>query len=265
MVEEVDRVWVDSMPEAYERFLSPAVFGPFAVELAQRVSSRGARRVLELAAGTGVVTRELVSVVSGEVLATDLNASMVECGLRRVPQATWRQADAMDLPFGSGEFDVVVCQFGVMFFPDKRVAFAETKRVLEPGGRFVFNTWADLESHEFQVSLVAALSRVFPEDPPAFMAAVPHGYADPQLVAKDARAAGFREVIVDTITLEGHAGSVADLAAGYCAGTPLRTAIEARADLTDATALIAREMEADLGLGPVTGRMTAHVVEATID
>jgi SAM-dependent methyltransferase len=251
------------MPAAYEQWLTPTVFRPFAVDLARRVSARAAGRVLELAAGTGVLTRELIG-VSGDVVSTDLNTAMVDLGRESVPQASWQQADAMSLPFDAREFDLVACQFGVMFFPDKRSAFAEVRRVLTPGGTFVFNTWASLDTHDFQAALVDALDRVFPEDPPTFIAAVPHGYDDPEVVAGDVRAAGFRHVAVEAVTLEGRAASAADVAAGYCTGTPLRAAIEERADLPSATAVIAKEMEARLGRGAVTGRMTAYVVEATV-
>lgn len=266
MVDESDRLWVDSMAQAYETWLAPAVFRPFAVDLAARAAARPARDVLELAAGTGVLTAELVDALpEGAVVATDLNAAMVELGRQRVPAATWRQADAMRLPFDPVSFDLVACQFGVMFFPDKRDAFAEAHRVLAPGGRLVFSAWAALELHDFEAALVAALARVFPVDPPTFMAAVPHGYANPDVAADDVRASGFRDVTVDTVTLQGRAASAADIAAGYCGGTPIRAALEARGDVAEATEAVARELEAELGPGPVTGRMTAYVLHATAD
>jgi SAM-dependent methyltransferase len=252
------------MAEAYERWLVPSVFRPFAVDLARRVSARRPQRVLELAAGTGVLTRELVGAVgSAEVTATDLNDAMIELGRRRVPGATWRQADAMALPFDAGQFDLIACQFGVMFFPDKPAAFAEARRVLTPEGTVLFSTWGPVETHDFQAALVAGLERAFPDDPPTFMVSVPHGYADLDIVVGDLRAGGFDCVAVESVTLEGRAASAADLAVGYCAGTPLRPAIEARGDLAATTAMVTIEMEARLGAGAVSGRMTAHVFEAT--
>jgi SAM-dependent methyltransferase len=209
-----------------------------------------------------VLTRELLA-VAGSVTATDLNAAMVELGGREVPGARWRQADATLLPFAKGEFDLVACQFGVMFFPDKPAAFAETRRVLTPGGRLVMNTWGELDGHAFQAALVRALGRVFPEDPPMFIVAVPHGYSDVDALAADLLAGGLRCAAVESVTLEGHAASAADLAAGYCMGTPLRAEIAARADLAATTEAVAREMTALLGEGPVTGSMTALVIEAT--
>jgi SAM-dependent methyltransferase len=251
------------MPDAYERFLAPTVFEPFAVDLAGRVAGRHPAQVLELAAGTGVLTREILAALPGiEVSATDLNAAMVDLGRRHVPGARWRQADAMDLPFGDGEFDLVACQFGVMFFPDKAAAFAETRRVLHPEGVLVFSVWAAIEAHDFETGVVAALAAAFPDDPPKFLESAPHGYADVDVVVADLAAGGMHCVGLQTITLEGHAQSVADLAAGYCTGTPLRAAIETRGDLTATVAIVQQEMEGRFGTGPVTGRMTAHVVEA---
>ncbi|MCU1428301.1 MAG: ubiquinone/menaquinone biosynthesis methyltransferase [Actinomycetia bacterium] len=263
LANETERVWVDSMAEAYERWLTPTVFRPFARDLARRVSAHAPPRVLELAAGTGVLTRELLATVdSARVTATDLNPAMVDVGRRRAPGATWRQADAMELPFAAGEFDLITCQFGVMFFPDKAAAFAEARRVLTPDGALLLSTWGTLETHDFQAALVAGLERAFPEDPPTFMVSVPHGYADADIVVADLRAGGLDAVRVETVTLEGHAASAADLAAGYCTGTPLRPAIEARGDLSSTTAVVAQQMEARLGTGAVKGSMTAHVIEA---
>jgi SAM-dependent methyltransferase len=261
MAGAADRVWVDTMPAAYDRWLVPSVFRPFAIDLARRVAAHTPRHVLELAAGTGVLTRELLA-VAGSVTATDLNAAMVDLGARVVPGARWRQADAARLPFAEGEFDLVACQLGVMFFPDKPAAFAETRRVLTPGGRLVMSTWGALDGHVFQAALVAALGRVFPEDPPTFMGSVPHGYADVDVLVADLLAGGLRTAAVESVALEGHAASAADLAAGYCAGTPLRAEIAARADLEATTAAVAREMTTLLGEGPVVGSMTALVVEA---
>jgi SAM-dependent methyltransferase len=256
-------LWVGSMSEAYDRWLVPTVFRPFAVDLALRAASHAPRRVLELAAGTGVLTRALFDALPvAEVTASDLNEAMVDLGRRHAPGAAWRQADAMDLPFDDAAYDLVACQFGMMFFPDKRAAFAEACRVLTTGGTLLVSAWSTLEEHDFQAALVAGVEAAFPEDPPTFMATVPHGYADVDVAVADLAAGGLRCVDMESVTLEGRAESAADVAAGYCAGTPLRAEIEARGDLAATTAVVAAEMQARLGRGAVTGRMTAYVIRA---
>jgi SAM-dependent methyltransferase len=251
------------MPEAYDRWLAPAVFQPFAVDLARRAARLTPHRVLEIAAGTGVLTRELVAAIpAAEVTATDLNVAMVEYGSHQAPGASWRQADALHLPFGSEQFDLVVCQFGVMFFPDKPAAFREIRRVLAPDGRLLFSAWSTVDTHDFAAALVAGIERAFPDDPPAFVAAVPHGYSDTGQAVADLAAGGLGCVSAESVRLDGRAGSAADVAAGFCTGTPLRLAIEARGDLTTTTAVVSDEMRTRLGDGPITASMTAYVIEA---
>jgi SAM-dependent methyltransferase len=251
------------MPRAYDRWLAPAVFRPFAIDLARRAARFAPRRLLEIAAGTGVLTRELVAAVpAAQVTATDLNAAMIGFGSRQVPLATWRQADALRLPFDDRTFDLIACQFGVMFFPDRPAAFREMRRVLGPAGRLLFSTWGAVETHGFAAALAAGLAHVFPGDPPAFVVAVPHGYCDLGQVAADVAAGGLECASATPVTLVGHAASAADVAVGFCTGTPLRAAIEARGDLAAYTARVADQMTARLGPGPVTAKMTAYVIEA---
>jgi len=261
--DDQDRVWAGSMPQAYERWLAPAVFRPFAIDFARRAARFAPRRLLEIAAGTGVLTSELVTEVpAAQVTATDLNVAMVEYGSRRVPLAAWRQADVLRLPFDDQAFDLIACQFGVMFFPDRPAAFREMRRVLAPAGRLLFSTWGAVETHGFAAALVAGLGQVFPDDPPAFLATVPHGYCDLDQIAADLTAGGLEGVSATSVTLDGHAASAADVAAGFCTGTPLRAAIEARGDLVACTALAADQMTARFGPGPVAAKMTAYVIEA---
>jgi SAM-dependent methyltransferase len=256
--------WLGSMPQAYEEYLVPTVFAPFAADLAARVAARAPARVLELAAGTGALTRELVRALPGAaVTATDLNEAMVELGRDRAPGATWRRADAVRLPFDDATFDVVACQFGVMFLPDKPAGYAEVRRVLAAGGAFVFNAWSALATHEFESALVAALARVFPHDPPSFLARTPHGYADPDRIVADLVAGGLRCDGVRTVTLRGAAESVSALVTGYCTGTPVRAEIDERGDVGATVAALTPELEARFGRGPISVGMSAHVVEAT--
>ncbi|MFJ6649920.1 class I SAM-dependent methyltransferase [Streptomyces sp. NPDC091290] len=251
------------MPAAYEQYLVPVVFRPFAEDMAARAAALSPRRVLELASGTGALTARLLAAMpSAHVTATDLNEAMVAFGSERAPGAVWRQADAQRLPFPDGSFELVVCQFGVMFFPDRITAFSEVGRVLAPGGRFLFNTWGPLEAHAFEVALQAGLERAFPVDPPEFFRAVPHGYADPAVVTADLTAAGFAVEDEQELTLPGRAASTADLATGYLTGTPVRAAVEAHRDGPAVRAAVLEEMTARLGPGPVNATMTAYVFRA---
>src|SRR3954471_19386963 len=187
------------MSAAYDEYLVPAVFRPYADDLASRVARQRPRVVLELAAGTGVLTRAMtVSLPGTRITATDLNVAMVDIGSARVPAATWRQADAMQLPFGDASFDLAACQFGVMFFPDRPTAYAEVARVLRPGGHFLFNCWGSLSTHDVETTVIAALADSFPDDPPTFLARVPHGYHDEERVAADLITAGFGDVQIAT-------------------------------------------------------------------
>ena len=263
MTDGAERAWLGSMAEIYDRCLVPAVFAPFAEDLARRVGELHPTTVVELAAGTGALTRQLVrGTAEHGVTATDLNDAMVEWGGQRVPEASWRRADAAALPFADGGTDVVACQFGVMFFPDKVAAFDEIRRVLRSDGHLLFSVWAPLDTHVFAAALVAGLEQAFPDDPPRFVATVPHGYADEARIRTDLAAGGLTCTSCDEITVDGRAESAAELAVGFCTGTPLRAAITERGDLDRATDVVAATMEEILGSGPVVGSMTALVLSA---
>jgi SAM-dependent methyltransferase len=190
-----DKVFTGSIPKLYEEYLVPLIFEPYAAHLVNRLASRPLACVLEIAAGTGVVTRKLASVLpeSVAIVATDLNQAMLDLasavGTKRPVE--WRQADAMQLPFESETFDAVVCQFGVMFFPEKSKAFAEARRVLRSGGVFMFNVWDRIEENEFALTVTEALESLFPEDPPRFMARTPHGYYNLATIERDLKHGGF--------------------------------------------------------------------------
>src|SRR6266702_2406002 len=190
-----DKTFTGSIPKIYESYLVPLIFEPYAVDIARRLASRSPSRVLEIAAGTGVVTRAMVSVLSDRtsIVATDLNQAMLDQAIATGTSrpVEWRQADAMQLPFADGAFDAVVCQFGAMFFPDKARAFAEARRVLRPGGFFLFNVWDRIEENEFAHAVTTALETVFPDDPPRFLARTPHGYHDKTAIARDLAQGGF--------------------------------------------------------------------------
>ena len=193
---DTDKVFAGSIPKLYDTYLVPLIFEPYAADLVNRLSSRSFSQVLEIAAGTGVVTRAMASALpeSVSIVASDLNQAMLDqaaaAGTKRPVE--WRQADAMKLPFENATFDAVVCQFGVMFFPEKAKAFSEVRRVLKPGGVFIFNVWDKIAENEFADTVTTALESLFPSDPPRFMARTPHGYHDQRAIERDLAEGGFR-------------------------------------------------------------------------
>ncbi len=253
-----DAVWSGSMPQEYDDGLGDVLFRPPARHTAERLAALlpGGGRVLELAAGTGIVTAELVRLPGVEVTATDLNPGMVAYGAARVPAATWRAADALALDEADGAYDAVVCQFGVMFFPDRVRGMAEARRVLRPGGVLVVTSWdAVRDSNDVTRALVEALEEVLPDDPPDFPVRVPHGYCDPARLAADLQAAGLRDVEVRVVERTGGARSADVLARGFTRGTPLRAELAARGDLDALQAALAGALRRRLGDGPVSGRL----------
>lgn len=265
---EADRIFQGPIPALYDQHLGPMIFAPYASDLASRLTGLRRGRVLETAAGTGIVTRALLSALPDDVFidATDINQAMLDqaSGLLSSARVTWRQTDAEALPFPDGMFDAVVCQFGVMFFPDKVRAFSEAYRVLKPGGHFLFNVWDRIEANEFADLVVRAVAPLFPDDPPMFLARTPHGHHDIAALEAQLRAAGFTSVTSDTVTRQSSAPSALFVAIGYCQGTPMRKEIEARAAdrLSEATDAAAAAIAARFGSGPVVGQIRAHVITA---
>ena len=184
-----DKLFAGRIPEIYETYLVPLIFEPYASDLADRVAAKHPTSVLEIAAGTGVVTRAMAATLPKAVaiIATDLNQPMLDYAASRgtARAVQWRQADAMNLPFEDATFDAVVCQFGVMFFPDRPRAYAEARRVLKPGGTFLFNAWDRIEENEFADTVTSALKMLFAADPPRFLARTPHGYHDIATIKDD--------------------------------------------------------------------------------
>jgi SAM-dependent methyltransferase len=263
-----DSVFTGSIPALYDRHLGPVLFAPYAEDIGARVRAEPAGSVLEIAAGTGIVTRALRDALppSARIVATDLNEAMLRHAAAHSGAAdvTWRPADAMSLPFGDAEFDLVVCQFGAMFFPDRVRAYREARRVLRPGGRFLFNMWAPIEFSEAVQIATRAVAAAFPADPPTFFTRTPHGYGDPTAATAGLHEAGFGNVVVFTVDGRGRASSALDLATGICQGTPLRAEIEARdaTRLEEVTRTAANALAARFGDGAFEAVTRAYVYDA---
>jgi ubiquinone/menaquinone biosynthesis C-methylase UbiE len=267
---ETDKVFAGSIPEIYDTYLVPLIFEVYAQDLARRCAQGPCEAVLETAAGSGVVTRALAPMLpaGARYVVSDLNQPMLaRAAVRQGADAriAWQQADAMALPFPDAAFDAVVCQFGVMFFPDRVAGFAEARRVLKPGGRFLFNAWDRIEENDFAHVVTEAASAHFPHDPPRFLARTPHGYHDVARIEADLRAAGFRDVAITTLSETSRAATARDAALAYCQGTPLRAEIEAR-DAKALEAVTTRATEAiatRFGAGAVEGKIQGHIAAAS--
>jgi len=266
-----DKVFAGSIPENYDRHMVPLIFEPFAEDIARRAASLSPRAVLETAAGSGVVTRTLAPrlPLDTSYVVTDLNQPMLDYAASRQPpdaRVTWRQADALALPFEDATFDLVCCQFGAMFFPDRISGFREAKRVLKPGGHFLFNVWDRIEENVFADDVTKALANRFPSDPPRFLARTPHGYHDTALIRSELENAGFSRLAIETRAEQSRASSPRQVALAYCQGTPLRNEIETRdpGGLDVATDHAASALADTHGRGEVAAKIQAHVIVAVV-
>jgi ubiquinone/menaquinone biosynthesis C-methylase UbiE len=264
-----DKLFAGSIPEIYDRYLVPLIFESYARDLAERVATGEPQDVLETAAGTGVLTRAMVSRLptQARIVATDLNQPMLDRAAAKQhgeSRLTWQQADALALPFEDQRFDVVACQFGVMFFPDKVKGYKEARRVLKPGGRFFFNVWDTISENDFADVITQSLATLFPQNPPSFLARTPHGYHDVARLREELATAGFASISIEARDDTSKAASPLDPAIAYCQGTPLRNEIEARdpACLEAATQDAGKALALRFGNGPIAGRIRAYVITA---
>jgi ubiquinone/menaquinone biosynthesis C-methylase UbiE len=260
-----DIAFAGSIPAIYDRVLEPLVFGPYAEDIAARAAALNPRHVLETASGTGLVTVRLAELLPEvQLIATDLNKPMLDVAAAKIdlPRVQFQQADAQFLPFEDNSFDVVVCQFGVMFFPDRIAAYREARRALKPAGHFIFNVWDRIEDNPATQVAADAVCELFERDPPRFFHRVPFGYHDVSLIREELGVAGFGDIGLETVRKIGRAESPMEAAVGLCQGTPLRNEIEARGNLELATKVAADALSAKFGTGPLEAMMSALVVSA---
>lgn len=249
----------------YDTHFVPLVFAPYANDLATRVSALRPKRVLEIACGTGAVTRRLREAlpVETEIVASDLNPAMLGRAISAGTAAgvTWALADATALPFDTASFDAVVCQFGIMFFPDRVRALKEARRVLRPGGTLLFNTWDRLEENELPQLVVDTLVERFPDDPPGRMIRQAYAHHDLAIITADLAAAGFVAPVLESISLRATAPSARDVAFAYCLGGRLRLELDALgvgcAEETART--VETAVTRRFGEGSIDARMKAYV------
>ena len=268
---DTDKLFTGSIAKFYDTYPVPLIFEFYANDLARCTADGAPRAVLETAAGSGAVTRVLATRLAPDAryVFSDLNQPMLDHVAKRQgldDRIEWRQADALDLPFDDASFDTVICQFGVVFYPDKLAGYAEARRVLKPGGRYIFSVWDHIEANRFADIVTQAAAIVFPDDPPRFLARIPHGYHDTQPICEDLKTAGFSNISIVTLEKTSVAPSPRHPAIAYCQGTPLRNEIEARdADCLDRVIdRVAEAIAARYGGGPVAAKIQALVVSATL-
>ncbi|HTR30210.1 MAG TPA: methyltransferase domain-containing protein [Puia sp.] len=256
-----------TIPENYDRYLGPYIFEPFALDIAGRVPSYS-RRILEVACGTGRVTAHLCdNLRTAELIATDINPDMLAIAKKRVDRRNihWQQADVQALPFETGQFDAVVCQFGLMFVPDQSAALRELYRVLRPGGRLLLSTWDKLENNPSFFLANRHVAGYFPDEPPTFFQ-VPFSLYDPEWLKALTGNAGFADVTINPVSKPCKSDSAADVATGMLEGSPMYTTIMARdaALLPEINASLTAALAAEFGDKPLQSPMKAWMVSGSV-
>jgi ubiquinone/menaquinone biosynthesis C-methylase UbiE len=259
--------FVGSIPASYDRFLGPMLFEPYADDLVRRLEFKARSAVLELAAGTGIVTKRLRRAMppTARLTATDLNQPMLDIAQAKVTSAgiQWQVADAHAIPFPDASFDTVVCQFGIMFFPDKLQACREVRRVLKPGGLFAFSVWGSLDDNPLGRIAKATVNRFFTADPPTFFD-VPFGFSDEPTIRALLKDASFDRVSVERVRKVGQSPTALDATRGIIGGNPTLMAIQERATGTPEQVIdaAARALAREFGDHPLRVPTVALVIQA---
>jgi ubiquinone/menaquinone biosynthesis C-methylase UbiE len=256
-------VFKHSTPSLYDRYMGPLLFEPYARHVAEGVGPLRPSKILETAAGTGIVTRALRDAApEATIVATDVNPAVLLFAAEQVQseRVEFQMADAQNLMFDDETFDLVLCLFGIMFFPDKIRANAEAHRVLRPQGRYIVVTFDRLDLNPIPRAAGEAVASLFPEDP-RYMERGPFSYTDAARMEEDLRAAGFETVEIETIELSSRV-SARDAAHGIVLGSPFRAEIER----LDASALERATEAVERALEPWDGKdapLSAHIATAT--
>lgn len=258
-----------SVPKTYHNFLGPMIFADYAKDMARRLQLRPGQRVLELACGTGIVTKEIVAKLppDGTLLATDLAEGMLNVAREQVagdPRVTYQAMDACELTYSEGAFDAIACQYGLMFFPDKVKAMSHARRVLAPGGHYVFNVWDSLDHNPIPRAVHQTLAGLFPENPVPFLAKMPFGWSDRAEIERVVRAGGFENCEIETVGFPTTSPTAHDAARAWCEGTPILAALGERGvtDPAPVREAVAKVLAQKFGEKPVASTMRAMVVTA---
>jgi ubiquinone/menaquinone biosynthesis C-methylase UbiE len=267
MKRDPNTVFEGSIPENYDRYLGPVLFEPFAQDIIARLRGERPESVLETASGTGILTRWLRDSLPPPVriVATDLNPGMLafaQAKFRPAENVQWLEADASALPFSDGSFDAVVCQFGLMFVPDKEAAIREAYRVLRPSGLFLFNVWDSMEHNPFARIAHKTIASFFDRNPPDFYE-LPFSLYDTDLISSLLLRAGFKAIENSLVTLPCRSSSAAEFATGLVRGNPVANAVQERGgNVDDVATAVREEIARRLGAAPVESTMQAFIWRA---
>ena len=269
MKRDINVVFEGSIPENYDRYLGPVLFEPFADDIVARLKKAQPESVLELACGSGILTRRLRDILSKtRLVATDLNPGMIAYAqgrFRPSENVEWLEADAAALPFSDGSFDAVVCQFGLMFVPEKELAMREAYRVLSSGGVFLFNVWDSMEHNRFAQIAHKTIGSFFDVDPPTFYE-IPFSFYDSVLIRELLEQAGFKSVEKWRVSFPCRTKSAAEFAIGLVRGNPTSTTIEERGvDIDAVIQAVTREISKHCGENCVDNTLQAFVWRAVRD
>ena len=260
-------VFEGAIPENYDRYLGPVIFEPYAKDLAARARKVRPKSVLEIACGTGIVTRMLCDSLGPEVriIATDLNPGMLVFARKKFnayENVNWQEADAEKLPFQNGSFDAVICQFGLMFVPDKQAAMREAYRVLGRGGVFLFNVWDAMERNPYAWIAHRTIGSFFKTDPPTFYQ-IPFSFYDDRSIRELLRVAGFSKIEAQSLNLPCSSVSAGEFATGLARGNPVASAIQERGvNIEDVIDALGRELAKNGGAAPFQNKMQAIIWSA---
>lgn len=224
------------VPAHYDKYLGPYLFEPYALDIVERLENDHCNNMLEIACGTGRVTRHLTKLLpkDGHLIATDLNEDMLKVARERVndDRIEWQTTDAQSLPFADSRFDHVVCQFGVMFFPDKPAAFSEAYRVLQKGGRFIFNTWGRVEKNTKAHFVQQLIQDMFQGKALEFFRNGPYSLFDRLELTQMMMDAGFTDVMIDEVPKTCLYESKETYITGFTQGSPLSVFLDAQPEGT---------------------------------
>jgi len=256
-----------SIPEIYDKYLGPFLFEKYAIDLIERIENGEYKSILEIACGTGIVSKFLPEIFTNDekIICSDLNPDMIEIAKKKVKEdrIEWKVVDMQEMPFDDNTFDLVFMQFGIMFAPDKEKAFREMYRVLKPGGKLLFNVWQSLEKNRFAFITNEIVTGHFKENPPAFYQ-VPFSYGDENEIKRILSKVGFRDISLDNLKKSTTAEDAGLLAKGLVEGNPVILQINERdpALLPVIEKELTNELVQKMGDKPLKAELNAIVCEA---